>query len=75
MDPDDIGVAETAHLFQELVAKAYEIRLTVVDEVMWAVRIDVPADDAGVVDWRAGYARHTYSLITVPSALRAAVTT
>ncbi len=73
VEPDDIGVAETAHLFQEYVSKAYEIRLTVVDQVMWAVRIDVPADDAGVVDWRSGDASHTYSVITVPSALRAAV--
>ena len=73
VDPDDIGVAETAHLFQEYVSKAYEIRLTVVDQVMWAVRIDVPPDDAGVVDWRAGYDSYTYSVITVPSPLRAAV--
>src|SRR5213593_4995267 len=68
------GVAETAHLFQEYITKAYEIRLTVVDQVMWAVRIDVPDDDAaGVVDWRADYANLTYSLVTVPEALRAAV--
>jgi ATP-grasp ribosomal peptide maturase len=64
---DDIAdtVCATGHLFQRWVDKAYEVRLTVVDETFFAVRIDAESG-GGAVDWRTDYHNLRYSVIDVP---------
>ncbi|MDM4719798.1 ATP-grasp ribosomal peptide maturase [Micromonospora sp. WMMA1363] len=68
----DHTVAGTAHLFQQQVDKAYEVRLTVVDDAWFAVRIDGASQATGL-DWRTDYDALSYSVVTVPEAIRAAV--
>ncbi|MGH3923491.1 MAG: ATP-grasp ribosomal peptide maturase [Pseudonocardiaceae bacterium] len=68
---DDITdtVSATVHLFQEWIPKAFEVRLTVVDDDLFAVRID--ADSAAArVDWRTDYAHLRYSEIPIPDTVR-----
>ncbi|MGI9002880.1 MAG: ATP-grasp ribosomal peptide maturase [Pseudonocardia sp.] len=68
---DDITdtVSVTAHLFQAWVDKAYEVRLTVVDDELFAVRIDT-ASSAAAVDWRTDYDNLRYTVVDVPEAVR-----
>ncbi|MFJ5227882.1 ATP-grasp ribosomal peptide maturase [Streptomyces sp. NPDC088400] len=71
VDPSsiDAGVAETVHLFQHRVDKVADIRLTVVGEHLFAVRID----GATGLDWRQDYQALSYALIEAPSAVVTAV--
>ncbi len=69
----DESVRLTAHLLQEWIDKRYEVRLTVVDDVFLAARIDAGSNDAAV-DWRADYEALTYTpLPDVPPCVRAGV--
>lgn len=68
VDPADLphpDIATTAHLFQEWVPKAYEVRLTVVGERMFAAEIH-SGSDRGHVDWRSDYSSHTYRVTQPP---------
>jgi hypothetical protein len=62
----DESVSGTAHLFQQLVPKVADIRITVVGDRVFCVRIDTPDD---LLDWRADYSRLTYSVVTPSPAL------
>ncbi|MFE1960089.1 ATP-grasp ribosomal peptide maturase [Streptomyces sp. NPDC059479] len=64
VSPSDIGagVAHTIHLFQERVNKVADVRLTVVDDALFAVRID----GASGLDWRRDYNALSYTLIETP---------
>ncbi|MCD9194228.1 hypothetical protein [Streptomyces albireticuli] len=66
------GVEVTAHLFQEQVRKAFEVRLTCVGGRCLGVRIDAGSDVARG-DWRADYDALTYRPISTPPAVAAAV--
>ena len=67
-------VAHTAHLFQERIhPKAFEVRLTVVGERMFPLRIDARTE-AGKADWRADHDELDYSIIEVPQHVRHSVT-
>ncbi|GAA1901192.1 ATP-grasp ribosomal peptide maturase [Streptomyces sodiiphilus] len=59
----DIGT--TAHLFQEWVPKAYDVRLTAVAEKLFGAEIHTTSE-SGHVDWRRDYASHTYRICTPP---------
>lgn len=63
MDPDQL--AATAHLLQERVSKAHDVRVTVVGRSVFAVAVhtDTPA---GRADWRADYRNLRYEPVTVP---------
>lgn len=67
VDPNDLddSVRLTAHLFQEHIAKAYEVRLTVVDQQFFAARISTHSKSANI-DWRTDYDSLTYDVIEVP---------
>lgn len=65
----DDSVRLCAHLFQEWVDKAHEVRLTVVGSRFFAVEIHAWSD-AARVDWRTDYASLTYRPTTVPEAVR-----
>ena len=66
------SVRHTAHLFQERVPKSHEIRLTVVDDEMFAARIDA-GSAAGHQDWRSDYRHLAYSAAEIPDGVGDAV--
>ena len=68
----DGSVALTAHLFQEWITKAYDARVTVVGEQMFAAEIHTTSTQA-MVDIRTDYASHTYRPCEVPPAVAAGV--
>ena len=68
----DSSVAHTAHLFQEWVPKEYEVRVTVVDDRLFAARIDAKSATA-LVDWRSDYENVTYMLWEVPTTVKLSV--
>ncbi|WP_143682175.1 hypothetical protein [Streptomyces kasugaensis] len=65
-DQVDDGVSGTAHLFQERVTKAYEVRLTVIGGHMFPVAIHTDSE-AAQLDWRTDYRSHTYEVVDMPS--------
>ncbi|WP_405056927.1 ATP-grasp ribosomal peptide maturase [Kribbella sp. NBC_01505] len=66
------GIAVTAHLFQEVVERDYEVRLTYVDGQCFAAAIK-PDDPNGAVDIRAHSRAVTYRETRVPSEVQKAV--
>lgn len=54
------------HLFQQLVPKIADLRVTVVGEQAFAVRID-----SGLTDWRSDYDSHVYTVVDPPSDISA----
>ncbi|MER7751499.1 hypothetical protein [Kitasatospora sp. NPDC097643] len=68
---DDIGhpsIASTAHLFQEWVPKAHEVRLTAVGGRLFAAEIHANSD-AARVDWRSDYDSLSYQVCEPPVAV------
>jgi ATP-grasp ribosomal peptide maturase len=64
----DGSVASTAHMFQAQVDKVADVRVTVVDQRIFAVRID-----SGLLDWRADYDALTYTRIPSPPDVEQAI--
>ena len=66
VDPADLNAAvrHAPHLFQERVDKTADLRVTVVGEEIFCVRID-----SDLLDWRADYDRISYAVIEPPSGL------
>ncbi|WP_307865436.1 ATP-grasp ribosomal peptide maturase [Streptomyces montanisoli] len=65
----DSGVSRTAHLFQQRVRKEADIRLTVVGDQFFAVRVD----GSPGVDWRRHYDVLSYTPIGTPPHIRRGV--
>ncbi|WP_367125535.1 ATP-grasp ribosomal peptide maturase [Streptomyces phytohabitans] len=61
----DDGVRGTAHLFQERVEKAYEVRLTVIGDRVFPVAIRTDSE-AARLDWRTDYGSHRYEVVDLP---------
>jgi glutathione synthase/RimK-type ligase-like ATP-grasp enzyme len=59
------GVELTAHLFQEWVPKAHEVRLVAVGGQLFAVGIHTK-DPRAYIDWRANYDALDYTRVDVP---------
>jgi glutathione synthase/RimK-type ligase-like ATP-grasp enzyme len=59
------GVAGTAHLFQENVEKAFEVRLTVIGDRMFPVAIHA-GSEAARLDWRTDYRSLSYAPVALP---------
>lgn len=60
------AVGRTAHMFQEAVPKAHEVRLTVVAGRLFGLRLDATTP-AGKQDWRADHETLQYDAIDVPA--------
>lgn len=60
-------VDTTPGIFQELIESDHELRVTVVGDMIFSARIDVP--DGQGVDWRASLFKNKYSHATLPKAL------
>ncbi|MFC9688884.1 ATP-grasp ribosomal peptide maturase [Kribbella sp. NPDC056951] len=68
----DPGIAATAHLFQEVVDRDYEVRLTYVDGQCFAAAIE-PDDPDGDLDIRAHGRAVRYAQVRVPVEITTAV--
>ncbi|MEV6863760.1 ATP-grasp ribosomal peptide maturase [Streptosporangium subroseum] len=66
VEPDDLDdtISRTAHLFQARVDKTADLRVTVVGERVFCVRID-----SDLLDWRQDYDRLSYTVIEPPTGL------
>jgi ATP-grasp ribosomal peptide maturase len=71
-DEVDDGVTATAHLFQENIEKAYEVRLTVIGDRMFPVAIHADSE-AAKLDWRTDYRSLTYEPVELPEEVRKGV--
>ncbi|WP_042389692.1 ATP-grasp ribosomal peptide maturase [Streptacidiphilus melanogenes] len=67
-DQIDDAVAGTVHLFQHAVDKQADVRVTVMGDRVFAVRID-----SGLLDWRTDYERLTYTVVQSPAGIREAL--
>ncbi|PJE98128.1 ATP-grasp ribosomal peptide maturase [Streptomyces carminius] len=74
VDPAELdeSLETTAHLLQEWIPKAYEVRLTVVGQAMFPVAIHAHSD-AAHIDWRADYDALTYEPVPIPDHVAQAV--
>ncbi|MDH6577647.1 ATP-grasp ribosomal peptide maturase [Kitasatospora sp. MAP5-34] len=75
LQPSDLphpDIATTAHLFQEWVPKAYEVRLTVVGQRLFAAEIHA-GSAAARVDWRSDYDSLTCKSCDPPPTVAAGV--
>jgi glutathione synthase/RimK-type ligase-like ATP-grasp enzyme len=63
-DEIDNRVTGTMHLFQRMVPKKWDLRITVAGDAMFAVRIDSP-----LLDWRHDYEQIEYRVMQVPDNL------
>jgi len=72
--PEEItpGVKHTAHLFQTWTNKVYEVRITVVGNDFFAVRIDA-GSRAAHTDWRSDYSSLSYTPVETPDDVRRSV--
>ncbi|MFI6981700.1 ATP-grasp ribosomal peptide maturase [Embleya sp. NPDC050154] len=68
----DESIASTAVLLQERVAKAHEVRLTVVGSRMFAAAIHAHSDETRL-DFRVDYGALTYRSVPVPKEVEAGV--
>ena len=65
-DPGDPSIAYTAHLFQrQVMDKDCDVRLTVVDDAMFAVALR-SSSTTGHLDWRRDYDSVSYEPVDVP---------
>lgn len=66
VDPQDLdeSVGGTAHLFQARVDKVADLRVTVMGDRVFCVRIETEGDD--LLDWRYDYDRLSYSVMALP---------
>ncbi|MFE9610235.1 ATP-grasp ribosomal peptide maturase [Streptomyces sp. NPDC006012] len=64
----DERVAGTTHLFQQLVPKAADVRVTVIGSRVFCVRID-----SGLLDWRTDYSRLAYTPVDLPPGIEQAL--
>jgi ATP-grasp ribosomal peptide maturase len=63
------AISRTMHLFQEWIPKAYDVRVTVVDDNFFGVRIDAESA-SGEVDWRSDYTALNYRPIQIPAEIQ-----
>lgn len=69
---DLAGVETTAHMVQEYVDKAYDVRVTAVGRRTFAVAIHA-GSQASAVDWRADYDALTYQVVEPPPQVAAGI--
>ncbi|WP_406295530.1 ATP-grasp ribosomal peptide maturase [Embleya sp. NBC_00888] len=68
----DESLELTAHMLQEWIPKAFEVRLTVVGERMFPVAIHARTT-AALIDWRSDYDALEYEPVTIPDPVAGAV--
>lgn len=63
-------ITQTAHLFQEYIPKALELRINVIGERIFTTAIDSQRSERTRVDWRRSYADLRYSTYTLPDEIQ-----
>jgi ATP-grasp ribosomal peptide maturase len=66
------GIDYSAHLFQPFIESAYAVRLTVVGQHFFPVRINAGSDRART-DWRSDYDSLSYQIVDISPDVKAAV--
>lgn len=66
------GIGATGHLFQEWVAKRWDLRVTAVGDQIFATAIHAQSDRS-LVDWRSDYDSLNYQPVSLPSDVQAGV--
>jgi glutathione synthase/RimK-type ligase-like ATP-grasp enzyme len=66
------SVKQLPYLFQEFIDKSYELRITVVGERLFPVRIDTSGNPQAIVDWRNPQFINSldYTVIDLPDAVK-----
>lgn len=76
VSPNDLsdldGIDYHAHLFQPFIESVYAVRLTVVGQRFFPVRIDAGSDQARV-DWRSDYHSLNYQIVDIPPDIKSGV--
>ncbi len=62
-------VKYTAHIFQQRIEKAFELRINVIGERVFAAAIYAPANSAARIDFRAAYDDLRYEVYALPDAI------
>jgi ATP-grasp ribosomal peptide maturase len=62
-------VRQTACLFQELVPKKVELRITIIGEQIFAAEISYRDPDQAALDWRTAYQHLQYRIYDLPEAI------
>jgi glutathione synthase/RimK-type ligase-like ATP-grasp enzyme len=62
--PDDLRTAAAPGIFQEVLSRAYELRVTMIGERMFVTRLDPPHTDDARIDWRLAVLRGQTSRMT-----------
>jgi glutathione synthase/RimK-type ligase-like ATP-grasp enzyme len=57
------------YIFQELIEKTYDVRVTVIGDGVYACRIDSGADPSALIDWRAGTTDLPHAIETLPQSV------
>ena len=69
---DDGSLSASPAIYQRLVEKASDVRVTVIGDTIFACRISSQAHTDGAVDWRAaGFRELEHRLIELPSDIKA----
>lgn len=63
LSPTDSDISLTPVYIQKYIPKLYEVRMTIVGEHIYPVRIDT----TNKIDWRADYQNHSYKMIECPN--------
>jgi glutathione synthase/RimK-type ligase-like ATP-grasp enzyme len=66
---DDDAIALVPAIYQELVPKAYELRVTVIGRRVFAARLDSQATERGRLDWRRAGDEVPAAACTLPAAV------
>jgi glutathione synthase/RimK-type ligase-like ATP-grasp enzyme len=63
---DETRIAVAPAIYQELVPKAYELRVTVIGERFFAAKLNSQSTDLGLVDWRRAQEKMTAEETALP---------
>ncbi|MBX5449368.1 MAG: hypothetical protein IRZ24_04810 [Thermogemmatispora sp.] len=61
------GVRTTAHLFQERLPKAFDLRVVIMGRQVFAIEIHAPPSSEAALDWRRAYRDLHYQLHELPA--------
>lgn len=68
---DDAVLELTPAIYQELVPKAYELRVTVIGRRAFTMRLDSQSSERGRIDWRLDQSRMQHAPAELPPAIEA----
>jgi len=73
IEQDIAGVGRAPGIYQELIHKSYELRVTVVGERVFPVKICSQRDPETILDWRRSQLVDMYEMVVLPDDLQASL--